>query len=273
MSKGILCFAFNNESVNYVKQAEFLAKRAKEFLNLPVSIVTDSNIDNPLVFDNVIKVSQNESKNWRHYHNGYEKHEVLLFKNSSRPQAYDLTPYDETILLDTDYIISSKFLLSSFDQDNDFLIHDKSVDISSDRSTSEFWRVSDTSVKFYWATCIFFRKTEENKIYFDLVKHIQENWSYYNLLYDVQHPMFRNDYAFSIAIHILNGFTDGTWAKTFKNPIYYSIDRDYLHAINESKVTLLASTGKNIDDYVVTVLKDTDVHVMNKFSLEDYLNV
>ena len=41
MTKGILVFAYNNADIDYVKQAAFLAGRAKEYLNLPVSIVTD----------------------------------------------------------------------------------------------------------------------------------------------------------------------------------------------------------------------------------------
>ena len=41
MTKGILVFAHNNAEIDYVKQAAFLAGRAKEYLNLPVSIVTD----------------------------------------------------------------------------------------------------------------------------------------------------------------------------------------------------------------------------------------
>ena len=40
--KGVLIFARNNAQIDYVKQAHFLAKRIKHYLNLPTSIVTDS---------------------------------------------------------------------------------------------------------------------------------------------------------------------------------------------------------------------------------------
>ena len=41
MSKGIIVFARNNSNIDYVKQAVFLAKKAKQHLNLPTSIITD----------------------------------------------------------------------------------------------------------------------------------------------------------------------------------------------------------------------------------------
>jgi len=42
MTKGILLFAFNNGTVDYYKMAVATAKRANQFLNLPVSVVTDN---------------------------------------------------------------------------------------------------------------------------------------------------------------------------------------------------------------------------------------
>ena len=40
--KGVLIFARNNAQIDYIKQAHFLAKRIKEYLDLPTTIVTDS---------------------------------------------------------------------------------------------------------------------------------------------------------------------------------------------------------------------------------------
>ena len=40
--QGILIIAKNNAQIDYIKQAHFLAKRIKEYLNLPTSIITDS---------------------------------------------------------------------------------------------------------------------------------------------------------------------------------------------------------------------------------------
>ena len=42
MSKGVLVYARNNEYIDYTKQAYHLALRVKQFLDLPVSIISDS---------------------------------------------------------------------------------------------------------------------------------------------------------------------------------------------------------------------------------------
>lgn len=272
MSKGILCFAINNESINYVKQAKFLALRAKEYLDLPVSVVTNIDVEDDSMFDQVIKITHNAEQNIRRYYNGAEDYEVLDFRNDSRPLAYDLSPYDETIVLDTDYVICSDNLLMPFSQPHDFMLYDRSIDLAPWRSNQEFRHLSDTSVKFYWATCVFFRKTEENKIFFDLLKHIQQEWNYYNLLYEIKHPMYRNDYAFSIAIHIMNGFQDGTWARTFPRPIYFCTDKDFIYRIKDSEVVLFTVKHTEFNQYTLTKTIGTDVHIMNKYSLEEYID-
>jgi len=130
MSKGILLYARNNLQIDYVKQAYFLAIQAKKILNLPTTVVTDSfnyleqNFPNyNKIFDRVIKVvwndtdialntvlSRYENHTSRTYKDGALYSKKLQFKNQLRSTAYDISPYDETILLDTDYLILNKNL-------------------------------------------------------------------------------------------------------------------------------------------------------------------
>ena len=42
MSKGVLLIANNNSQIDYVKQSVYLAKRIQKFLDVPISIITDS---------------------------------------------------------------------------------------------------------------------------------------------------------------------------------------------------------------------------------------
>jgi hypothetical protein len=58
MSKGVLLFAQNNEQIDYIKQAVYLAKRIKRFLDLPVSLVTDSKeyLENTFGLDDFDKI-------------------------------------------------------------------------------------------------------------------------------------------------------------------------------------------------------------------------
>ena len=112
-NKGILIFARNNAQIDYVKQAHFLAKRIKEYLNLPTSIVTDSvnylkdtYKDYKTVFDQVIEVPVACSPSVKRYYDGTNIFKQLEFKNDLRTSAFDLTPYDETLMLDSDYVLS-----------------------------------------------------------------------------------------------------------------------------------------------------------------------
>ena len=73
------------------------------------------------------------------------------------------------------------------------MMYSDPYDLAGFRDPFEFKYISDApSVKFYWATAVFFRKTPENKILFDLVKHIQENL-YYRSILEIASPLYRND--------------------------------------------------------------------------------
>jgi tRNA A37 threonylcarbamoyladenosine synthetase subunit TsaC/SUA5/YrdC len=50
---GIVIFAYNS-TFDYVRIAEVAAKQAKKFLNLPVTLITNVDVNSPH-FDNVIK--------------------------------------------------------------------------------------------------------------------------------------------------------------------------------------------------------------------------
>ena len=136
MTKGVLVVARNNKSLDYIKQAAFLAKRIFTFLNLPTSIITDSpeyiyennygtRFDKviPIVWkkENVVEgqtlLSKTEQHNPRRYHDGTLSTKSLPFKNGARTGVYDVTPYDETLLIDTDMFIMDDVYKHCFEQD------------------------------------------------------------------------------------------------------------------------------------------------------------
>lgn len=271
-SKGVLVFARNNGHVDYVKQAAFLAKRVKQYLNLPTSIVTDS--VNYLydefgkdVFDQVYPVDYINDQNFRLYFDGTLSKKTANFKNRLRSDAYDVSPYDETLLLDSDMVICNDIFKSCFDSKNDFLIYRDADDIAKVRNEREFEHISDYGIDFYWATCVFFRKTPENKIFFDLVRHIQDNWDHYYRVYQVESSLFRNDFAFSIAIHMMNGFQKGDFAAPMPGRLLYTIDKDVLWEIDNDELFFLVEKKDWLGEYTPIKTKGQTIHVMNKFSL------
>jgi hypothetical protein len=291
-SKGILVFARNNEEIDYIKQARYLAKRAKHYLGLPTSIVTDSPEilkksykDWNKIFDNVIEIVSNEenltedsvifndsSSHVRKFHDGPLINKKLKWKNESRVLAYDISPYNETLVLDTDIIISNSDWLECFEQNNDLLLYKKSTELIDVNRDEEFEKISDTSVDFYWATVIFFRKTQTNRIFFDLVRHIQENWNHYTNIFQINSLSYRNDYAFSIALHIMNGYQPGDFAKKPPGKLYFCSDKCILWEIDEESLLILVEKSKYNRDYTLLRVKNVNLHFMNKFSLDRYID-
>lgn len=272
MSKGALLIARNNSYIDYVKQSVYSAIRIKKHLNIPVSIITDSpdylknNFDSS-IFDKIIEIQYSNSSNYRPFFDGSLSHKTANFKNDFRSEVYNLTPYEETLLLDSDFIICNDIFKNVFDSSYDFLIYKHSEDIAKVRDESEFKFVSEYSIDFYWATVIFFRKTKINEIFFDLIKHIQENWYHYRKVYQISSVLFRNDFAFSIAIHIMNGFQKGDFAKPLPGKHLYTIDKDILIKINNDNCVFLVEKKDYLGEYTAIKTYSQNVHVMNKFSL------
>jgi hypothetical protein len=269
MTQGVLLFAQNNGTVDYVKMAVFCANRIKKFLNMPVSLVTDSPeaITDADVFDQIIVIDSPESNNIKYFHDGAETKSKLVWKNQARSTCYSLTPYDETLVVDVDYVVNSDFLLYCWQQPHDFLIYQKSFDLAQSRDYSEFQRIGNYSIPFYWATVFWFRKTPEMEHFFTLVSHVKENWSYYKLLYQITSTNFRNDYAFSIAIHMMNGFTNGNFVVKMPKKLFYTMDTDFLVKIKNGTMQFLVQKKDNPLEYLPIVISNIDVHIMNKFSL------
>lgn len=271
MSRGVVLIARNNKEIDYIAQSVFLAKRIRDYLNLPTTIITDdvgylekNNLTE--IFDNIIVVDNSNHYTNKKYRDGLIYYKSLEFKNVDRSSVYKLTPYDETLLIDTDLIIADDVLKNCFLQSSDLMMYSNSFELSGWRDTSEFKYITDTGPKFYWATAIFFRKSDSNKIFFDLVTHIQENWLYYRKLYQIVSPVFRNDFAFSIAIHIMNGYTHGEFVKEMPGTLYYTTDRDEVISIKDDQFLFLLEKENQCERFLSKITGKT-VHVMNKYSL------
>lgn len=182
-SRGVVLFAFNTDKVDYVKIANQSARLITHTLNLPVTIITDIGEQPP------------------NYRTGYA-HGTMWY-NSGRYRAYELSPYDETLLIDSDYLILDKSLLKILDTVSDYTIMTKNQNTQGSMNGD----MGILSLNFVWATAVLFKKTHKSKLLFDLVGKIQRNYSYYRKLYNLREYNFRNDYAFAIADNILNGYT------------------------------------------------------------------
>ena len=80
--------------------------------------------------------------------------------------------------------------------------------------------------------------------------------------------VFRNDFAFSIAIHIMNNNTTGEFATALPGSMTYILDRDLLVRIAEDKMQFLVEKEMHRGEYTAIKTTGMDVHVMNKRSLD-----
>jgi len=269
MTRGVLIFAQNNAEIDYAKISLFAAKRVKEYLGVPVSLVTDSaswlkqsQPDAEQVFDQIIEI-WTETHQTKKFYDGSLAVKTLTWKNLSRVDCCFLSPYDETLVIDSDFIISSPTLMNIWDNQNDFLIYKDSFDLASWRDDRSFRYLNQHSIPFYWATAFYFKKTAATWAFFDLIKNIKLNWSYYRLLYNIDSTVFRNDFAFSIAIHMMGE----DFATPLPGKMNYILDRDILLDIDNSKLTFLVERKNFNGEYTAVKTSNLDVHVMNKYSL------
>jgi hypothetical protein len=269
LSRGALLIARNNSQIDYIKQAVFAASRIKKYMDIPVSVLTDNSTyltkkypNHP--FDKILKISD-EDFTFKKYNDGIYARKSLEFKNTSRFNAYDLTPYTETLLLDTDYIVSNDLLNECFSQEHGLMMYKDATDFSRWRDLDEFKFISETGPTFYWATCVFFKKSDTNKCFFDLVKHIQEHWQHYRNVYQITSAVFRNDFAFSIAAHIMNGHVDGGLIKPMPGKKHFITDRDHVEKIDEEDFLFLIEKENTSEHFPVKF--SGNVHIMNKFGL------
>lgn len=253
--KGVLLFAFNNGFVDYYRMAEQTAKRVERFLKLPVTIVTDSeSIPNTLdyQFDNTI-LADKQTGNMKGN---------TQWNNKGRYRAYELTPYTETLILDTDYLVNSDMLLKPFELYDDFMCHRDTSFLMIKDPMQEM--VSPSSFQSVWATVVYFKKTDRTKQIFECLQMVQDNYSHYVNLYNIPSIMFRNDYALTIALRIVNGHRENMndyipW------PLLHLSNEVHAYRDNDTQYTL-------IKDKKYLVISDTDFHLLNKNNFMELVN-
>jgi hypothetical protein len=261
MTQGILLFAHNTEEVNYGVMAVWVAERIIRYLGKPVSLVTDEytiqslkgiSIDPKKHFDKIIIKDCDTTQTRR------LSGENVIFKNLDRCDAYDLTPYDETLILDTDIAIMSDRLNTVWGNANDILISNKSLDIL-DRSSDEFNFLKDHGIEFQWATEFYFRKSVVAEEFFKKCKFIKENYAWYSMLYGMGTTPVRNDHIWSIAVHEL-----GIDVDRIPRVLRYATDKDEIVELGTDRVLFAAKINDKIR---LSNIRDQDVHIMNKFEL------
>jgi hypothetical protein len=242
MRKGIVVFAFNTATVDYVRIADQTSQLANRYTGLPVTLITDHAADPKFRYDNIITIDP-QGDNWRDNN--------VQWRNRGRHWAYNLTPYTDTILLDTDYLVLDNSLNTLFETEFDY----KLMHHNTNYSGAVYERMGETSLPFVWATVVLFRKNKRAELLFDLVAKIERNYSYYCALYNIRERNYRNDYAFAIANTILSGYALNEdqgipWSMfTIEEPIDQMLyDDDFLYVYSAGKGQVIARQNIHVMD-------------------------
>ena len=261
MTTGVVIVANRSDKIDYPAIALWNARRVVWYLGLPVTIITDANI-NPRTNINVIQHTT-QSNNKRYF---TDVNDTVSWNNSRRYSVYELSPYDTTILIDADYIVSSDALFSLTLSNADFQCFRQSYSVTGDTNFDNLQHFGDLKIPMAWATVLVFKKGEVAKTIFEYMAMVENNYAHYAELYKFAPTPYRNDYALSIALLLAYGQTASTaeWAIPWALPATSPDHQVELITQGAFRVCWTEYDGKQKH---ITV-SNTDLHVMGKRYLE-----
>jgi len=244
MSKGVLLFCFDTQDTKYHKILERCVELVKKNLKVPITVITNFETFKkmlPMGFVNYKFIEPERGnklggKDWN---------------NVDRHLAYELSPYDTTMVLDIDYFCFTDNLTQCFHTDYDFLVPDRAYDLTGKNSFDlRKWSM----IPMVWATVLLFKKNDKVKKIFETVKYIKKHYQYFNAMYRIHGKNLRNDYLFAMALQQINGFI-GYEKLPFALP---TLPRN-------CKILTMTNTGITWKDHnTIGYVENQDVHVLNK---------
>tara|TARA_R110001592_G_scaffold146115_1_gene370099 strand:+ start:442 stop:1227 length:786 start_codon:yes stop_codon:yes gene_type:complete len=245
--KGIMLFSFDTPDLEYSK----ITKKCIELLrihcpDIPVVVVADEFIEGA---DWTI-LSEDPEPNI-HNLNGPKQ-----WKNLARVDAYELSPFDCTIVIDSDYLVYDNNLMKLFESDQSVLAHRSWCNLNYAEVSN--MPMGNSMLDMMWATVLMFRKNTEVKQMFEHWRNVLKNYQYFAELFGVNKRMVRNDYAFTIAMAKMqdHGSMDHT-----------VIPWDIVTANQNLEVKQITNENIVLEDQHGEIIVDQSVHILNKESL------
>ena len=249
MTTGALIYATDGD-IEYTKIARECARRVEHYLGIPSTIVSG----NDTVTGNRCWADCDKPVTWR---------------NSGRCNAWHDSLYDRTLLIDADYWIASDCLNSVLRSNGHFYAHNSRMYINERSGKIETFGTLKTPM--WWATVCVFDRSDFSQDVFSAWQMIQDNYNHYANLFQFTRKPFRNDYALSMALLLVNGgeYPDCAIPWTLINvPDSCNID------LENDKWTLEYSVYENDEHKPKRItVKDQDLHIMGKRNLEKLLDL
>jgi hypothetical protein len=132
------------------------------------------------------------------------------WKNLNRYRADEVTPYQETVLLDADYVVCSDQLATVFGCSQDLLSMRYAHDVTGRRDYRDLNWFGKAHMPSAWATVMYWKQSKTAELIFGMMGMIQQHWQHYKNIYGIADRRFRNDYALAIASNTVMGHV-GHW--------------------------------------------------------------
>jgi hypothetical protein len=159
-----------------------------------------------------------------------------------------------------------------WNSENDLMINCHYRDVSG-RHKEHIEYIDNFSIPMYWATVVYFKKSDFAENLFTLISHIKYNYKYYYYLYNCSGSLYRNDFAFSMALHILNGSVAFDVPSL---PIKYlnnSFDIDDIFRVNShNDIIMYCADAERITEHILSRFTNTDLHIMNKRAIARFID-
>tara|TARA_A100000164_G_C21882963_1_gene761204 strand:+ start:561 stop:1400 length:840 start_codon:yes stop_codon:yes gene_type:complete len=168
MDRGILVIAQNLSSVNYVQQAELLAMSLKATNpDTKISLVTNDEVEFENLFDKIIPIPWNDDA------------EGSDWKIQNRWKLYHASPYNKTIVMDTDMLV-----LQSISEWWNFLekyklfFTNKVYTYRGDTANTSYYRkvFEVNKLPNLYAGFHYFEKSQEAQEFYHWLELVMQNW-------------------------------------------------------------------------------------------------
>jgi hypothetical protein len=198
--KGYLILAQNTDSEDYVRQAYALAlsiKNTQSTVN-SVTLATNDTVpeDYKKAFDHIVDIP------WT------DQAAESTWKIENKWKYYYMTPYDETVILDSDMIFTEDIsywwpMLS----EKEIWITDKPRTFKGDIITSTKYRTvfESNNLPNVYTAFMYFKKTELTGELFSFINVIFDNWEkfFYEYLDETRPKRLSGDVAYALAIKLM----------------------------------------------------------------------
>ena len=250
---GFLLYNIPSPTVDYSKIAAICVQHLKHYMpNIPIAVcgqhVVGCDVHIPI---------KNVADNKRAFvHKGNTLNEIWY--NLTRDRSLDVTPFERTVLLDSDYIVQSNQLQLLLECASPIMMYDRIFNIKENLVEVDY--LGDSNVTLKWATVLAFDHSEISYELFSLWKKVITNYKYYALLYKWKTDgTVWNDKAITVALQQLTKYSnaEGQYIIPWCHP-FASFKCDVDH-IGLDKIVLSDVKGS----YQV----HTDVHILNKKSI------